>query len=277
MHRIDGPGTVENFPIAHESGTLSGFFDGGNPATGRMSTVVTSDWCNSVQEEIVSVILEGGEELDKNNNKQLLFAIQLFIERLMPDGDLKPLQVCDIDFFNRKTPPNGYVVANGALLANADALYPKLWAFLQKSENAWLLRTESQWQALIHPDGVGGANAFVLDADAKTLRLPDIRGDYMAGAGWNGKVPGDSDGDAARILKGYAGYGYYWYPHPPTAPFEFTAVAKNGFPLEKVVDDHDMIAIYLNSALSTPTDTRNHPATIYQLPCVYVGVPTVIS
>jgi len=279
MHRIDGPGVVEALPKSKESGLIAGYFDGGNPATGRMSTVVTSEWCNSVQEELAGVVEASGRSLDKNDNTQLLLAIRHFIAELVPEGNLKPLSLGDIDFFNRKAPPKGYAVANGAFLVNADALCPALWAFLQDSENAWQLKTEEEWQAAIHEDGVGGANAFVLDIGAKTLRLPDIRGDYMAGAGWNEKAVGDCDGDAVRNITGTAflvsdnthnvatraSTGVFGLPKK-------TTMVTSTCGARTLTDTYGM---ELNTSLRLPTDTRNHPNTIYMLPCIYVGVPVL--
>ena len=184
----------------------------------------------------------------------------------------------DINFFNRKTPPKAYAVANGAFLANADALYPALWAFLQEPENAWRLKTETEWQALIHEDGVGGANAFVLDAEAKTLRLPDIRGDYMAGAGWNGKVVGDSDGDAIRNIEG-SWIGFNWLKNILS---KVLVSSNGGYPEHRptlTITDPGMVWGFnlFNASHVVPTDIRNHPATIYMLPCIYVGMSSTPS
>jgi len=177
----------------------------------------------------------------------------------------------DINFFNRKTPPKGYVVANGTVIEHADTLYPKMWAFLQEADNAWRVKTEEEWQALVHEDGVGGVNAFVLDSVAKTMRLPDVRGDYMAGAGWNDKQVGDSDGDAARKIIGQVSPKY----NDPgvTASGAFTAIGWKHTAHDNPGPLTDYTGWKLDSSITTPTDTRNHPATIYMLPCVYIGNP----
>ncbi|WMW65752.1 hypothetical protein [Nitratidesulfovibrio liaohensis] len=65
MHRIDGPGATED-----------GRFTDGNPAAGIPPTIVTDDWANAVQEEIVGVIAGAGIALDKADNGQLLQAIK---------------------------------------------------------------------------------------------------------------------------------------------------------------------------------------------------------
>jgi hypothetical protein len=63
MHKIDGPGHVDNT------------FTEGNPTTGTPATVVTADWLNAVQTEIANVITEQGITLDKEDNTQLNAAI----------------------------------------------------------------------------------------------------------------------------------------------------------------------------------------------------------
>lgn len=75
MFRIDGPGAVGELPVAREGVNAPGFFGPGNPATGQMSTRVTYEWLNAVQEEIAAVITGAGIELSKENNAQLLAAL----------------------------------------------------------------------------------------------------------------------------------------------------------------------------------------------------------
>ncbi len=64
MHRIDGEGA-----------TSEGKFTEGNPSTGAPATVVTADWLNSLQEEIISVLTEAGVTLNKASTTQLRDAI----------------------------------------------------------------------------------------------------------------------------------------------------------------------------------------------------------
>lgn len=74
MHRIDGPGATED-----------GRFTDGNPAAGIPPTIVTDDWANAVQEEIVGVIAGAGLALDKADNGQLLEAIAALIAAAAPE------------------------------------------------------------------------------------------------------------------------------------------------------------------------------------------------
>jgi hypothetical protein len=104
--------------------------------------------------------------------------------------------------FHEREPKPGWAVRNGAVLVNADVDFAGLWAALLDPANAWKLKTEAAWQAMsTTAGGVGGVDYFVLDAEAKTIRLPDTRGDYprCAGGGTMLNV-GDWHGDAIRNI-----------------------------------------------------------------------------
>jgi len=73
MHRIDGPGATED-----------NRFTDGNPASGIPPTIVTDDWANAVQEEIVAVITAAGLTLNKAYNGQLKDAIEALIVGAVP-------------------------------------------------------------------------------------------------------------------------------------------------------------------------------------------------
>ncbi len=63
MHRIDGPGHSNNL------------FTEGDPLIPTPATTVTSAWLNAMQEEVAGVIEGAGDTLDKDDNTQLLAAI----------------------------------------------------------------------------------------------------------------------------------------------------------------------------------------------------------
>ena len=86
--------------------------------------------------------------------------------------------------FYEQTPPKGWKVRTGAVLNDAEAQFPDLWAALKSPSNSWKVKTLAQWTALsTAAGGVGGVPFFVLDNAAKTIKLPDTRGDYERGAG----------------------------------------------------------------------------------------------
>lgn len=64
MHRIDGPGA-----------TVDNKFTEGDPVGGVQATVVTDDWLNDVQEELMSVLTAGGITPVKGTQDQVLKAL----------------------------------------------------------------------------------------------------------------------------------------------------------------------------------------------------------
>lgn len=65
MHRTDG------------ANNDNGAFQGGDPVTGQKATSWTPDWANAVQEEIAGIVEASGLTLNKNDNAQLLAALDL--------------------------------------------------------------------------------------------------------------------------------------------------------------------------------------------------------
>lgn len=65
MHRIDGPGA-----------TVDNKFTDGDPVGGIQATIVTDDWLNDVQEELMSVLTAGAVVPVKGTQNQLLKAIR---------------------------------------------------------------------------------------------------------------------------------------------------------------------------------------------------------
>lgn len=74
MFRIDGPGHVGNR------------FTQGDPSIGQRATRVTSEWLNSMQEEVAFVIEESGIVLDKAQTNQLYAAIVALVSGVVGDG-----------------------------------------------------------------------------------------------------------------------------------------------------------------------------------------------
>lgn len=63
MHKIDGPGHA------------NGQFVNEDPETARPPTVVTPEWLNAVQGELVALVQAAGIALDKGNSAQVLEAL----------------------------------------------------------------------------------------------------------------------------------------------------------------------------------------------------------
>ena len=79
MYRIDNPSAVANRPVPGPPGA-PGYFTNGNPAAAQEATIVDDWWCNSVQEEILTVIEQAGIVPDKASSTQLFDALnKLFL------------------------------------------------------------------------------------------------------------------------------------------------------------------------------------------------------
>ena len=174
--------------------------------------------------------------------------------------------------FYEQTPPPGWKVRNGAVLANADVAFPELWEALQEPRNAWKCKTLAQWTALsTAAEGVGGVPFFVLDKTAKTIKLPDTRGDYERGAGssylstvgnWHGDAIRNITGSIQEVCDSRNGLYGSW---------------KIGRSSQRTTLDNTSSGSYykcsvsFSAATQVPTAEENRPRSFGTLPCVYVG------
>jgi hypothetical protein len=103
MHRID-----------HPTAAPGGLFTIGDPIGGTAATIVTDDWLNSVQEEIVAVIDEAGIALSKPDSAQLLAAIESLIATRA-----NAFQTGDVILTMRPSASTGWVLCNDGTIGNA--------------------------------------------------------------------------------------------------------------------------------------------------------------
>lgn len=137
MHRIDGPAAAPG-----------GFFTEGDPNVGTPATVMTDDWANAVQEEVVAVIAAAGIGLSKPSNSQLLAALGVLIGRAVPAGAVQAFAMSSV--------PAGWLACDGSLVSRS--AYPTLFAAIGVVYGA--------------ADG------------STTFALPDLRGEFLRG--WAG-------------------------------------------------------------------------------------------
>lgn len=76
MFRIDHPTAAATLPAIDAAGT-AGFFTEGDPQNAIPATVVTKDWANQIQEEIIAVIVAAGLTPTKGVNTQLRDSISV--------------------------------------------------------------------------------------------------------------------------------------------------------------------------------------------------------
>lgn len=76
MFRVDDPSAVASMPALLAAG-VPGFFGRGDPGNGVRPTVLTVDWANIVQEELVAIVAAAGISLDKADMNQVLDALRV--------------------------------------------------------------------------------------------------------------------------------------------------------------------------------------------------------
>jgi hypothetical protein len=85
MFRIDVPSAAASLPSPSAAGT-PGYFTGGNPGVGTPATVVSADWLNLVQEELLSVLTAASVTPSKTTRNQLLTSINTLIAANSPSS-----------------------------------------------------------------------------------------------------------------------------------------------------------------------------------------------
>lgn len=163
----------------------------GNPALGIEGSAVPMEAVEHPQREIVNVIKEAGLDPDAKNLKQLALAIQALIIKAMPQLP-DPYILCHFLYPSiHPTTPDNFYAPTGAVIANADTAHPKAWEYLLSTAGQSICKTLTQWNALsTTAGGVGGVPFYVIDTTARTIKLPDLRGDYDEQAGYEGLTIG---------------------------------------------------------------------------------------
>ena len=183
----------------------------------------------------------------------------------------QPYILCEFYTLRHPTPPSGFLARNGAVIANADRDYPAAYAYLQTPAGKQLCKTLAAWEALsTTAGGVGGVPWFVLDTAAKTIKLPDTRGDYVREAGYKSMTVGGWHTDKMQ------GHWHAFYSFNNSGEFGAGNSARriyNGV-ANNVAGTNDIIrqAIADNANSGEPrigdeTQTRAH----HLLGCVYLG------
>ena len=172
--------------------------------------------------------------------------------------------------FFEQVPPQGWAVRDGSVLENADSAYPKLWAALHTESNAWKCKTLEDWTLLSETaGGVGGVPFFVVDDEAKTIKLPDTRGDYERGAGSN-FLPnvGDWHGDAVREVSCVVGF-VDTTTSTPSGCFVKVTNRSNWGMGSGAGSSSGQVNFVLGNAVPTADEARTRAFGV--LPCVFVG------
>lgn len=200
-----------------------------------------------------------------------------------------PYELCEFYFFRHPTLRPGFVQAAGGLIANAAALYPKAFAYLQTTAGQLLCKTEAEWQAMSTAiyytdaegnqegwNGVGGVPWFVIDTNAGTIRVPDIRGMHAEAAGLDSLVVGGVHADRVREVnttsnvRGDASVSFA--PNYGSGAIWGEAV-EYGHSMAPGADaSWNLVHVKFDLSRSIPTGSHTAPRAFGTLACVYLGV-----
>lgn len=81
MFRIDSPATAAALAVPAAPGGTIGYFTEGDPVNSVPATVVSADWLNTIQEELMAIVLGAGIVPAKATRNQVLTSIQKLIQQ----------------------------------------------------------------------------------------------------------------------------------------------------------------------------------------------------
>ena len=188
------------------------------------------------------------------------------------------------------TPPAGFVPCTGTLIADAATRYPKAYAYLQTTEGQTLCVDEATWQSMSTAiyytdaagntygwDGVGGVCKFVIDTNAGTIRVPDLRGLHEEAYGYNSLAVGQVAHDMMRSITGIANLAH-GSSSTLTGMANLTTngsfVARNSTKNSYSLTSNAVAGrqyLDLDTSRQAPAGPRTSPARYGVLPCVYLG------
>lgn len=116
MFRIDHATAAAALPTPGVPGT-PGYFSDGDPATGVQATIVTADWLNMVQEELLNLLTAAGVTPDKADRTQVKAALDaLFVNESQFTGSNQALSGSGYQKL-----PGGVIVQWGSVTATVTA------------------------------------------------------------------------------------------------------------------------------------------------------------
>lgn len=180
MQRIKASGVVSVMPPVQENSYDPGYFSNGNPATGELATMMTAEWCNGVQEELLAVIQDAQLTPSDSDLSQLLQALKhLFstsdaeVFRKSMIGCLVPMAV--------STLPAGFGNPDGSLFLFED--YPELEEkYNAGGFNGMLLEANASAE-----DKAAWVGKWVKHSEGIGLYAPRLSGLFLRNAGTAGR------------------------------------------------------------------------------------------
>ena len=270
MFRIDGPGAVGELPPVREGVSAPGFFGPGNPATGQMSTRVTYEWLNAVQEELVQVIRHAGIEPNKEDNAQLLKALKTIISDSRAEAWRKSMIGAAV-MLPSPVLPDGYMWPDGTLASFED------WPELEEAYKAGKFEGYVLPASATDEDKAVWPGKWVLAADSAGLYTPRLSGlfaRYCAGEGEAGAYHRDE----IRNIRARLEPSLHQSDQVPLLASGGEATMVEMALVEKAVPmcytEHVTFAGYacgVDASLSVPTGPENVPQHYRQSVGLYLG------
>ncbi|MDR1308637.1 MAG: phage tail protein, partial [Deltaproteobacteria bacterium] len=166
MWWIDGPDAVSQKPAKKPAASNPGYFGGGDPITNQKASMVTCDWLNMIQSEILSVVLGADIVPDRTKDDQLLAAIRKLTNIVVTENKTSfGVPVGTVITYYGTIAPDGYLACDGGNFSAND--YPLLYDHLGKNTT------------------------------------PDLRGAFIRGLGGNSAGLGARQPDAGRNVTGF--------------------------------------------------------------------------
>ena len=255
-------------PPAQENSYDPGYFSNGNPATGELATMMTAEWCNGVQEELINVISKAGLTPDQGKLDQLWNAIQKLFStsdaekwRKAMIGSLVPMAV--------STLPGGFGMPDGSLFLFED--YPELKEKYDAGGfNGMLLEANASAE-----DKAAWVGKWVKHSEGIGLYAPRLQGLFLRNAG------GDEGSAGAYLVAGAPGIsgwsavgGWQGVNAVPLGAFQ-VQIEETGQALQTTIDPtNNLASILFDASLCSPvygaSDTVM-PASVNIVSGLYLG------
>ena len=259
MHRIDT-----------STATGDGRFTEGDPLVPTPATVVSADWLNSVQEELVNTLSAAGIAPDKTNNAQLLAAIRHLVGTInTPYEALRKNLIGVPRYWRSTTLPANHVWANGDFVLFSD------WPELKKvydggGFNGMLLAYNADNATIAANLGKWRPNA----ANPTGLYVPKLSEQFFRG--WTlgaSREAGSWQSDTVREVYGSIDGRNSWHYVQGTGPFAIKGVVN--YYLAQLVEGGDgtFASFDFRLSRSVPTGPVTVPPHVWQPFIIYLGLP----
>lgn len=184
MFRIDSFGTAAALEAPAAPGGTVGYFTEGDPQTATPATVVSADWLNTVQEELIAILLAAGIDPDKADRDQVVTAIKALQEDAKGIADFviannqaaQNITSLIFDKTKFKSAVIEYDMYRKTDAPTEVSCYGKVVAMFKPVANAW---------AILPPEEIGDDCGVTFTIDAATGQVKYTSSDIV-GANYSG-------------------------------------------------------------------------------------------